>query len=233
MPVKLSEDGTIIDIDPQYHSYGWIKVVSSNLMLTLAVETILEENPLLCKHLAGVTDKEGRTALQVAIPECRKTILQSLYFIKRYEILTTEKPHYQSQTCIIHIAIDHNNNSNHQVALKFMNNRNSFFNEVSIRTEAKFDPKYVIEILDHNDSDVDKEFKKNIIQRGFITHPYLIVMQAADRNLNEIVSNGELIDHQTDLHFICNIVTQLARCLNHLHSRNFVHGDIKPKVETI
>lgn len=34
---------------------------------------------------------------------------------------------------------------------------------------------------------------------------------------------------QTDLHFIRTVVVEITRCLNHLHSKNFVHGDLKPK----
>lgn len=34
---------------------------------------------------------------------------------------------------------------------------------------------------------------------------------------------------QTDLRYIRNIVFEIAKCLNHVHSKNMIHGDLKPK----
>ena len=224
----MDDNGEVIVVEEQKHCNAWIKIVSSSLKLTFVVETILNENPSLCTSLSKTTDSTGRSALDVAIPECRTIILFSLYFFKRYEILTTTKPHYQSLTCIVHIAIDHSSETTRQVALKFMKNKDSFLNEIAIRQQAKFESQYVIDLLDYFNSDTDEEFMKCVIQKGFASHPYLIAMSLADRNLNEIVTNGELVD-QTDMHFIRNAVVDIARCLSHLHSRNFIHGDLKPK----
>lgn len=70
-------------------------------------------------------DEQGRTALQIAVPDCKNVIQQSLYLMKRYEI-TTIQPHHKSATCIIHLAIDHNEGQTNHVALKFMSNKNQF-----------------------------------------------------------------------------------------------------------
>ena len=113
-----------------------------------------------------------------------------LYFFKRYEITTTSKPHYQSQTCIIHFAIDNYNGEKKQVALKFVKHKESLINEVKIRSDAQFDSQFVLDIITHYDSDLDPEFRKCVIQRGFANYPYMLVMPVGDRNLNEIITNG-------------------------------------------
>ena len=228
LPVKLNDNGVVTIVDEQRHGYAWIKVVSSHLKLTSVVEAILDENPLLCYDLSKTTDFTGRSALDVAIPECTTILLFSLYFHKRFEIMTTNKPQYHSHTCVIHTAVDHSTDSKKQVALKFTKNKEAFLNELSIRREAKFESQYVIDILVNYNSDDDEEFKKCIIRKKFADYPYLIVMPLADRNLNEIVTNGELLDH-TDMHFVRNSIVDIARCLNHIHSKNVIHGDLKPK----
>ena len=227
LPVMMNENGDIVDVEVSNHGYAWIKVVSSHFTLTNVVETVLDENPLFCQHLSKTTDDVGRIAIDVAIPECRALILFSLYFFKRYEILTIKQPHYQSLTCVVHLAVDHqNDNENKHVALKFMKIKETFLNEISIRSKSQFDSLYVIDIINYYDCDTNEEFKKYILRKGFEQYPYLIVMPVGDRNLNEIVSNGELLE-KSDLHFIRAAIVEIARCLHHLHSRNIVHGDLK------
>jgi serine/threonine protein kinase len=109
-----------------------------------------------------------------------------------------------------------------------MKSKESFLNEVYVRSEGNFNPQYVLNIYDSYDSDRDNEFHECAIAKGFVNYPYLIVMPVADRNLNEIVTNGELID-ETDLHFVRSVIIDITRCLNHLHAKDFIHGDIKPK----
>ena len=142
--------------------------------------------------------------------------------------MTTSKPHYQSMTCIIHLAIDHQYDNKRKVAMKFMKNKESFLNEINIRAQGHFDGRYVIDILDSFDGEKNETFHKSLIQKGFSNYPFMIVMPVGDRNLNEIVTNGELID-QKDLYFIRSAVEQITRDLEHLHSRGYIHGDLKPK----
>ena len=86
-------------------------MVSSHLKLTSVVESILDENPLLCFDLSKTSDLTGRSALDVAIPECTTILLFSLYFHKRFEIMTANKPQYHYHTSIVHIAVDHSTDS--------------------------------------------------------------------------------------------------------------------------
>ena len=63
LPFQLDESGNVTDIDIKNHCFVWIKVVTSPLVLTNVVEIILDQNPLLTKHLSGATDSVGRSAL--------------------------------------------------------------------------------------------------------------------------------------------------------------------------
>ena len=40
-----------------------------------------------------------------------------------------------------------------------------------------------------------------------------------------IIIKGELID-QTDLRYVRNVIFEIARSLNHIHSKNIIHGDL-------
>ena len=77
--------------------------------------------------------------------------------------------------------MDHQSDVKRQVALKFMKVKETFLNEVSIREESNFDSQFVMDIIDHFDSDNDGEFKKSLVQRGFDNYPYLVVMPVGDR----------------------------------------------------
>jgi hypothetical protein len=200
------------------------------------VETIIdeayEESSLFCKSLCEVTDIEGTSALDGANYITKKILRQSYYFIKRYEIRDLSRPHHQSQTCIIHEAIDHSDDKRAVVALKFMKNKDSYNNEVLIRSKGGFDSDCVINIITQYDSDCDDWFKRRIEREGFSSHPYLIVMPFGGRNMSEVVSSGELINQSeagSNTSVIRTVITDVARCLQHIHSKGFVHGDVKPK----
>lgn len=50
-----------------------------------------------------------------------------------------------------------------------------------------------MDILQHHDSDDDVEFKNSLARKKMSNYPYVIVMPLADRNLNDIVTNGLLL----------------------------------------
>ena len=162
------------------------------------VESILDKNPSLCIDLSEVCDNAGRSALDVAIPECRLIILQSLYFMKLYEICDN-KPLYKSKSCLIYVAIDHSTNQDFalnrmmssnkvmrrssvaksnvkKVALKFLKCEDAYKKEVSIRSDIGLSPRHVIQIINHYQSKENEEFKKHLIRKGLQEFPYLFIM---------------------------------------------------------
>jgi hypothetical protein len=177
---------TLEEVPPEEHGYGWTDVIQHARYMNLVGE-IIDENMDLAILLRDTKDKDNRSAVDIAAPECKKAILLRGYFFRRYEILTSKHPHYRSETCVVHLAIDHDDDGKH-IALKFMRNRGEFCREVAVRDGGCFDDKYVIDILRVHDSEDDPLFAKEVERKGFWESPYLVVMEAAERNLQDIMS---------------------------------------------
>ena len=65
-------------------------------------------------------------------------------------------------------------------------------------------------------------------RRGFDEYKYCIVMPAADRDLNRIITNEHIAGK--DFAQIKSIAIEIAQALDHLHSNGIVHGDIKSMI---
>lgn len=105
--------------------------------------------------------------------------------------------------------------------------------EQDIRANADFGEQYVIDILRCHDSDVDEEFKRELMRRSssgqdgqdYQAYPYLVVMPAADKNLQVIIAS-ERVAH--DWPRVKLITTHIAEALQVMHMKNTIHGDVKP-----
>eukprot|EP01041_Mallomonas_annulata_P003232 gene3232-6397_t len=132
-----------------------------------------------------------------------------------------------------------------RVALKFMKYRDQFRNEVIIRQEGKFDEKYIVGILEAYDGDNittstttntntndintinnNKEFREDAILKGFQEFPYCIVMKAAELNLISTLRQHDIAGRDWDE--IRRIIKHVLLATDHLHSKGYVHGDVKP-----
>jgi hypothetical protein len=105
-------------VPPEKHGYVWTKVIQSVKYATI-VKAAIDEFIHISHELARASDEEGRPAMYIASPLCQRHIKEAMYFYRRYEIITMESPHHNSNSCLLHIAIDHSNNDQ-RVALKFM-----------------------------------------------------------------------------------------------------------------
>ena len=178
-------------IPSSIHDFAWSHVVQYDKYENI-VAGILAANPLLLKELATAGDSEGRQAMNIASPRCKRHIQEGLWFLKRYEILTDQQPHHKSETCTVHIAIDHLDGER-RVALKFMKNRAEFGREISVRLKGQFDETYVVGILRfHGDDDDDDEIREEVRKKGFTESPYVIVMDAGERTLNDIITKEHI-----------------------------------------
>jgi serine/threonine protein kinase len=112
------------------------------------------------------------------------------------------------------------------VALKFVNKRVHFEQEIRIRKRVNLDPRYVINIIGSLDSDEDEGILEEFHRKGLADYPYCIIMPAGDRNLGAIMSD-ECVDD--DLESIRKIAIDITKAVSHLHSLGICHGDIKPQ----
>lgn len=116
------------------------------------------------------------------------------------------------------------------VALKFMKHKSQYTTELNARANAKFSSEYVIMIIEAFDgesqAEYDSDFRFSAKKKGFEDYPFCIVMDVADNNLQRIILQQHIAGHDWD--YIKLITKSLCGCLQHLHSRNIVHGDLKP-----
>jgi hypothetical protein len=101
-------------VDPEDHDYAWTRVVQYE-RYEPCVKHVLALYPVIGPELAKVEDPEGREAVHIASPKCKKAILSCIYFFRRYEIITLEQPHYQTMTSLVHLAIDHDSEDMNKV----------------------------------------------------------------------------------------------------------------------
>jgi serine/threonine protein kinase len=135
-----------------------------------------------------------------------------------------------------------------------MSHSEQFERELASRAVG-FEAPYVIEIINHVSGDwgseptVRNEFKR----KGMSQFPYCLIMEAGSRSLHEILSKGKIM---LDFLSVCyclikcvfkigtyvviierltsaskkEICHVIAEALQHMHSKRYIHGDIKPKV---
>ncbi len=213
-------------VDPSIHCFAWAALSQSDQYVSV-VQTILEENSSLCFLLANFRDAADRVVLNIASPACREIISRSTYFLKRYQITTSlSSPHYKSQTTLVHMAIDHDHaDVVATVALKFFVDSHDFIRCSLSQARGKFDKKFVMDLSCHYESSTSKEMSSAFANYGFESYPYCVVMPAGNRNLNEFFMS-ESTDNSDFLKFTG---LHLMKALDHMHSKGFIHGDVKPQ----
>jgi len=193
--------------------------------------------PLLC-HWVGYTRKKqqiiqlkdvcGRVLLDVACPECKMKMQESILFANRYR-LESCGPKYESPSSKVYFAEDYGKDGTKKlVAMKFVYNKSNLQAELDARYkengQQRFGNDYVITSIHYHD-DADAVFSKAATE---IDLPcYCLVMERGDFNLHEAIANQN-IPHDTLR--IKPILLDIATSLNYLHSKEaYMHGDIKPK----
>lgn len=100
------------------------------------------------------------------------------------------------------------------------------YSELDARRLGGFDVSYVMDILHCHDIDNDLSLKSQLAMRELDEYPYILVMPMGNRDLDEIISKEfDSSDIQTTKLYI----SKIAKCLAHVHSQGYIHGDLKPK----
>lgn len=89
------------------------------------------------------------------------------------------------------------------------------------------DSRFVLPILRTHNSEEDFEFKYEADIKGFGGYPYCLVMDAADRSLADVITHENVAGK--DWRQIRLIMEQIVENLDQMHSRGFIHGDMKPQ----
>lgn len=236
--LKLVEN--ILPVHPEFksqrsidqHGFLWSRIVQSDRH-TGVVNEIIDLHRDIAHELAYTVDREGRPVLNIASPLNQFSIRQSLYFLKRYEFITpVENPYHKSGTCMLLIGIDHHSKEmgdgvpDQKVALKFMLLKEQFLNEVNIRKKANFDSEYVISILSVYDGESDGSYRRETVSKNIEQFKYAFTMPCADKNLSNIITSERIAGK--DWAQIKLIALNVATALGHVHTKGYIHGDMKP-----
>ena len=108
-------------LSPTLHGFAWVNAVQLD-RYEASVFDVLSKFPSLSVELSNAEDNEGRSAVNIASPKCKRVILQFVHFFRRYEIKSQNRALHISATCTLHLAIDHEDHMR-PVALKFMRHR--------------------------------------------------------------------------------------------------------------
>ena len=100
------------------------------------------------------------------------------------------------------------------------------YRELESRKAGHFEDQYVINVLDSYDGESDKEVMSELYKYKLSNYPYVIIMKQGSRNLCDIINSERLTG---DFEKIRYMTSSLAKALQHLHSRNIIHADVKPK----
>ena len=212
-------------VSPLIHGYSWTKAVQSD-RFSGAIKSILSEHSMLAYELSMVKDMEKRSSVDIACPQIKKLLMMNLYMLKRYDVTTLSTPHHQSETCIVHLAIDREDNDR-RVALKFMKDREQFLREIKSRSQGDYSEEYVVGILRIYDGLEDTFFLSELNRKNLQNYPHCIVMEAGDRSLYDILAKENIAGK--NMEYIKIIAIELAKAVQHVHSKGFIHGDLKRK----
>jgi len=221
--------------------YSWsIAVQHDSDAVADAVEAILDKHKAHIHVLANASDGKGRTCRDIAQPRIKMAILRRLNLHKRYE-LKPGPPLHKSATSLVVQATYHRDDMDHHeeckddirhhgdVVLKFMKHRVDFVREVWTRKEVLFDRRFVLPLLASYDSESghsdDIAFREDSVAKGYEEYPYCVVMEAAARNLKNVIDQQMIAAN--DWEQINLISRQLTLCLEHLHEKGVIHGDLK------
>ena len=156
----------------------------------------------------------------------------------RYTLDRPVKPRYKSKSSEVYFAVDVT--TNQPVAIKMFWDKSGFESERSTREDEELSENFVVPALGFYEPEMGLETEDGDIDEdanalGGTGAPswegnrseYSIIMPRCDRNLDECISMERIAGH--DATAVVSVATQIAQCLDHLHSKNLIHGDVKPR----
>jgi ankyrin repeat protein/serine/threonine protein kinase len=181
---------------------------------------VIANNHARIHEIANDLNEDGLRTADVVSKPCRQMIHSLMNFYGRYD-LEGGKPEYESTNCILFLARDIETNK--KVAIKLMNSEANWKRE--LRARDRLDQAFVIPIIATVNSDEDKLLRPELERRGYADYKYCIIMPAARKNLYQILGAENLSHKETEIR---RLFEDLVLCVEHVHTRGLIHGDIKP-----
>jgi len=211
------------------HSFTWTYVLAKTQDVYFkAVEIVLDRcnnNMKILQLMNDAPDEQGRKAVDIATLRCQKAILKRMYYFGRYELKVGPFEHV-SNNSTVRLAYDHEDNKR-LVALKFVRDRVHFDREISRRSQVDINEDFAIGLIRFHDSDSDPNYLDECTLKGFNEYPYLLVMDAAERNFYSIMVHEHFTGGK-DWEVIKSYTRQILFAIKYFHDKGVIHGDIKP-----
>lgn len=224
LPVVVNEEGEVVPVDRAIHCHAWTKVVRSEHRLEAVVDHLLLGHSSMCSALADALDEDGRKAIDVASAECKSAFNRYLFFLLRYDQF---KVRNQCDRYCTYTALDRQSTdgSGGLVSLKFFLNKRMFSSELHALTQlSSADHLHVQPKLRHLDADCDWDYRTYLDRfMNSDCFKHLIVFPLEQCHLGEYMDKVSIT---TDL--IRQLVVRIASCLQYVHSKGYVFGNLKP-----
>ena len=160
------------------------------------------------------------------------------------------EPVHESDTCVVHFATDMKksaNDSNYHVALKIMFNEDNFIRELQARISIEMsDIKPGDDIIEVEMSDIKPDVDITEVQNKYESehvvplHRYhndaelknekkcwCLVLAKGSKSISQIIHSERIAGIKTDKLIKCGV--DLAKAIQHMHEKNMIHADIKPR----
>jgi len=232
---------------------------TTTYLLHAAAEASHPSTLKLCRYLVDelrvinvddLLDEKGRSARSIAIanPYCRdKARWAKEYgcFLGRYILrgscnggdggLESAVPVYKSKNCTVHFATDvtkEESDDAREVAIKVIRGED---NDVFYKDRLGRLLKSTKDIGENEDVPTncnlyDNQYVVPVYRHHSVNSPQnecCLIFERNDKNLNQIIYTEDVSNKDQDR--IRNFAKCLAEAVRHVHSRNRIHGDVKPE----
>ena len=182
-------------------------------------------------------DRKGRTARQIAVSNMHNEKMSEWarsigLFLNSYQLdgmIETTSPVYHCDAFSYYEATDTQPGDDQLVTIKIVHDENTFqrelrarlgegsaqWNNQDVSDKSRFGKEYIVPMLRYHDT----------LHQNQRVHS--IVLSRPSQNLSQIM-DSEYISGR-DLERIREIAIEMARALQHIHAKNYIHGNVKPR----
>lgn len=226
--VPITPSNNLVKPDPADNWPWLVKAAKTRPAQAMPLITkVLDNHPDDIEKLLFFEDEFGRKVVDTATADCKQLFQKYLYFLGKYEAKWDSEPEHVSETCKVFLATNHHIHDSagaSAVALKFMRDKAQFERELTSR--ADLDINYVLPVIKSYDSDTDSYFAEQLQRRDLQEFKYLLVLPQCKRSLHAILTHERICGSDWDS--IRSIFRDIVRAVAYLHSKNLIHGDLKP-----
>ena len=209
-------------------------VSTKNTKCVEVVRAFLEKHKKLVAVFANLTDRDGRKAINIALPSQRDEMNRFLYICGRYRLEKRSLVH-RSKMCEVLFAVDTKDVSDQHpdgrpVALKMMKHRAQWESEICARQNHSLSSSCVVDLLAWHVAKGEETIPDQYKARkepapGDSAYKYILVMDRGDSSVFQAMITQRLAGYNESV--VAHVCREIARSVSELHQSNLVHSDLK------